>query len=155
MKRVLLDTNILVDWLRGQRSSRPKHPEEEYNRNSAVTFIKSLIDDDVDICVSCHTIKELLQYPHISEQEEKRILMNLPMFCTILNTDLKVAITAGILSRYSQEYRFHHVEDCYIASTAIINNIPLFTRNPKDFKYINAIEGFDLDLNIPYEYIDT
>lgn len=75
------------------------------------------------IYISCHTLKELLQYPHISTQEESRINNLLPALCTILPTTKKVALIAGHLTRRSAEYRDYHIEDCYIAATAITYSI--------------------------------
>jgi len=104
MDGVLLDTNILVDWLRWHRSSRPKTDEKRFNFQSAKDFIETLINEYKDIFISCHTIKELLQYPYISEQEESRINQLLPQFLRILPTTLKVATIAAYLSRQSSEY---------------------------------------------------
>jgi len=116
--RILIDTNILVDYFRSQRSSRPKNKRQEYCYQQAVQFIDQSIEQGVELLVSCHTFKELLQYKNISAQEERRILENLPLMCEILETNKEVAYIAGLLSRQSSEYHDHHVEDCYIAATA-------------------------------------
>lgn len=52
-------------------------------------------------------------------------------------------------SRESAEYREKHIEDCYIASTAAAYRIPLYTKNPKDFRYVNDP---DLNVIVPYDY---
>jgi len=149
MKKVLLDTSILVDWIRAQRRSRPKNERYAYNSNKAILLIIDLINEDANIYISCHTLKELLQYPHISEQEEQRIRSKIPEFCDILATTAEVAEIAGMLSRQSAEYREYHIEDCYIAATAIYYRIPLYTRNPGDFKYV---PHKNLNINVPYNY---
>ncbi len=137
MPGVLLDTTIFIDWLRGHRRSRPKNQEYTYNSQQAIRLIDRLIDEEVMINMSCHTLKELLQYPHISPQEEERINTLIPGFCNVLTTDGGVAAIAGLLSRQSVEYREHHIEDCYIAATAIAYSLPLYTRNVGDFKYVS------------------
>ncbi|MGB9804676.1 type II toxin-antitoxin system VapC family toxin [Desulfofundulus sp.] len=147
--RILLDTNILVDYFRSQRSSRPKNQRQAYCCQQADQFIDQSIERGVELAISCHTLKELLQYKNISAQEEKRILENLPLMCDILDTNKEVAYIAGLLSRHSAEYREHHVEDCYIAAIAIAYKLPLYTRNPDDFKYVPHP---DLKIVVPYQY---
>jgi len=149
MDQVILDTSVLVDWLHANRSSRPKNEVHRYNSKHAKTLIEDLIKSDKDIFISCHTLKELLQYPNISVQEEERIEELIPQFCDVLDTTTEIAKVAGILSRKSAEYREHHIEDCYIAATAIYYQLPLLTRNPKDFKYV---PHEDLKIQVPYSY---
>lgn len=56
--------------------------------------------------------------------------------CHFITTTRKIAEMAGYLSRKSAEYRTHHIEDCYIAATAIVRSLPLYTTNPSDFQYV-------------------
>ncbi len=149
MTGILLDTNILVDWLKYHRRSRPKNDEQRYNSENAKNLIGSFINEDVNICISCHTLKELLQYPNISAQEEDRISTLLPTICKVLPTTIQAARVAGYLSRQSASYREHHIEDCYIAATAISFSLPLYTRNPDDFNYVPHT---DLIVKVPYNY---
>ena len=152
MDAALLDTSILVDWIRTHRSSRPKNPREAFHSKKAILLIADFINMDIKINISCHTYKELLQYPHISDVEENRIKTLIPEFCEILDTTVGIAEIAGLLSRQSAEYREHHIEDCYIAATAIYHNISLFTRNPTDFKYV---ENDRLKIKVPYQYLSA
>lgn len=147
--RILLDTNILIDYFRSKRGSRPKSQYHAFCSQQSVIFIDNSIGKGTDLAISCHTLKELLQYKNISEQEEKRILQNLPLMCDILDTNKHVSHIAGLLSRQSAEYRDHHIEDCYIAATAIAYKLILYTRNPDDFKYVPHP---DLEIIVPYQY---
>ncbi|QGG47364.1 type II toxin-antitoxin system VapC family toxin [Heliorestis convoluta] len=148
MNGYLLDTNILIDWIRHFRRSRPKNEKQRFCQESAKELIESLILDDQPLFTSCHTLKELLQYPHLSIEEEARIIDKLPRFVGILSTTADVAQVAGMLSRQSYEYREHHIEDCYIAATAIHYKLPLLTRNPDDYHYV---EHPDLKISVPYQ----
>nr|WP_242652470.1 PIN domain-containing protein [Desulfofarcimen acetoxidans] len=135
--------------MRAFRSSRPKSKEHKYHSEKAIELIEDLIEKRIPRYISCHTIKELLQYPYISEQEEARIDTMLPQFIKILPTTMKVAKVAGYFSRQSAEYREHHIEDCYIAAAAVTYNLSLYTRNPDDYKYV---EHANLKVTVPYQY---
>lgn len=148
-RKVLLDTNILIDFLRSQRSSRPRGDQDAFNQEQAVNLIYNCITRETELNISCHTLKELLQRPNISEQEEERINSGILEICKVLVTDEKVARVAGYLARKSQEYREHHVEDCYIAATAIRYELPLLTCNPSDYRYVPYAR---LQVHVPYQY---
>lgn len=146
---VLLDTNIAIDFLVAQRRSRPRNERASFDQHSAVALIEQLIQEDREIFFSVVTLKELLQYPNISCEEEERINKVLPMFSTILPVDERIGRIAALYSRESAEYRENHVEDCYIAATASAYRIPLYTKNPKDFVYI---KDSALSIVVPYDY---
>lgn len=149
MSGVLLDTNIAVDFLRPQRKSRPKNEIAAFDQLSAVNLIEQLIQDDQDIHFSVITLKELLQYPNISCEEEERINKVLPVFSTVLPVDERIGRIAALYSREFAEYRESHIEDCYIAATAAAYRLPLYTKNPKDFVYVN---DSSLNIIVPYDY---
>lgn len=149
MDGVLVDTNILIDILRSYRRSRPKNEEFKYNSKSSLAFLDRLIEEETPRYISCHTLKEILQYPYISKEEEERILNIIPSLFEILPTTQEISYNAGLLARHSADYRDYHVEDCYIAATAITFNLPLYTRNPGDFKYV---PHQDLEIVVPYQY---
>lgn len=147
--KILIDTTILVDYFKYGKTTTKKNEKRIYNSTSAFKFIVGAIKKEILLCVSVVTIKELLQYPYISSKEEKRIKKALPQVCKILSITWDIALIAGELSRKSSEYRDSHIEDCYIAATAISQNIPLYTRNDKDFKYVKHP---NLKVYVPYKY---
>jgi hypothetical protein len=147
--QILLDTNIAVDILRAQRSSRPKTKESAFNYSSAVLLVEKLLKNKIQICFSVITLKELLQYPNISPEEERRINEIFPEFSNFLPINESIARKTAVYSRKSSSYRKDHIEDCYIAATAATYNLPLYTRNPKDFKYV---EDENLIVEVPYRY---
>lgn len=149
MDGALIDTNILIDILRSYRHSRPKNEEYKYNSKSSLAFLDKLFEEETPRYISCHTLKELLQYPHISKEEEDRILNIIPSLFEILPTTQEICYNAGLLARQSADYRDHHIEDCYIAATAITLKLKLYTRNPADFKYV---PHKDLQIIVPYQY---
>lgn len=90
----------------------------------------------------------MLQYPNISEKEEKRIVEAMLKVCKVFPVNPEVAMIAGPLCRNTSEYKGgKHIEDCYIAATAIAYKIPLYTRNPKDF---DCVSHPDLKIEVPY-----
>jgi predicted nucleic acid-binding protein len=149
MAGVLFDTNIMIDWLRSYRRSRPKDEKQKFCSEKAQDLFNNAFQTKTIIYISCHTIKELLQYPDISQEEEARIYSILPASVIVLSTTDKIAKTAGLMARLSHEYRTHHIEDCYIAATAIVHRLPLYTRNPADYQYVSHE---DLILKVPYTF---
>lgn len=115
----------------------------------AIDIIEGALQKDISLFISVHTLKELLQYPNISTEEENRIMQDLPKICGLITTTRQIAEVAGYLSRQSTEYRHHHVEDCYIAATAIVKDMPLVTRNSKDFQYVKheSLRIVDIESN--------
>ena len=144
---ILLDTNIIIDWLRSYRRSRAKTPEQAYYSQESKHLFDWALESQTVLCICPQTIKELLQYPHISEREEKRILELIPAAFVILDTTFAIADIAGRMGRQSHAYRNHHIEDCYIAATAIAHSLPLYTRNPADYQYVPHA---DLVIKVPY-----
>jgi len=146
MHEILIDTCILVDYFRYDKTATKKHPERKLNSASARAFIIDAAKH-YQLTISVITLKELLQYPNISPKEEKRIVDNMLKVCNVLPVNLEVAKTAGLLCRNAAEYKGKHIEDCYIAATAIVFNAPLYTRNPKDF---NCVTHPNLIIEVPY-----
>lgn len=121
---VLLDTNIIIDHLR-------QTPEK-----SVLARISAKISYQ-DLRLSILTIQELYSGTStLSSQKEKILLAVIAPF-TILPYTYEVAQRAGILFRDLD--RPIHFADAAIAATAIVNHIPLYTLNRRDFSQIPGL----------------
>ena len=127
MEYAVLDTNILIDHLRGKQSS--------------TDFIKSLIADETKLLCSVITRIEILA--GIRPGEENSINSLLKIFYEI-NVDTTIANLAGkYLNLYMKSHSLTPV-DAIIAASAKKYNSIIYTLNVKHF----PME--DIDVVIPY-----
>jgi len=117
---LLLDTDILINWLRGQNWER------ELLLRPATRFYYSVI-----------TKKELLSKKGLSNSEMKKIEI-------LLHWLRKVPIDPTIAHRsfvLHQKYKHRRITpgDAIIAATAWAKNFTLITRNKKHFDFIQEI----------------
>jgi|SRR3989338_2183462 len=115
---ILLDTNILVDYLR--------------NYAPAVEFFEKLNND---ILFSAITEAELLAGQANNDAKKRETLIHLLSRWTKIPVDNPLVILAGDISRK------HNLDipDAIIAASAIISNAELITRNVKDFKKVDKL----------------
>lgn len=121
--RVLFDTSIIVDYLRGIREAR-----------SAINKVRN---KELDAYVSALTEAELFagkECEKESKQEEIHALINL---FTKQDIDNKIAQKAGELKR---TYRIP-LDDCMIAATAFILDTKVWTKNIKEFEIVREIKS--------------
>ncbi len=123
----LVDTDILIDWLKGQTWAR----ELVWSANARL------------YCSSV-TRKELLSKSNLKASERQRIL-HLTRHIRVLNVDPVIAAAASeLLQKYSQHPL--QVNDALVAATAWVKQLPLLTRNRKHYEFIEEIELCDLPL---------
>lgn len=116
MKAAIIDTNILIDHLKGKLEARE--------------FLKKLIEDDVRILCSVITIIELLSGMQPEEKEQLDLFLS---FFHKLGVDAEAAEIAG---EYMYEYRKSHginMADAIIAASARQTGIALYTLNKKRY----------------------
>ncbi|WP_069471710.1 type II toxin-antitoxin system VapC family toxin [Candidatus Marithrix sp. Canyon 246] len=116
---IFLDTNILIEYLKGNKSLI-----KSYSLNEL--FISDIV------------VMELYQGAK-SKQDLKFIINEIAVF-KILKTNNEIIKLATLLVK---EYNLSHnlkMMDAIIASTAMVYNIPLMTLNLKDFRYIYELE---------------
>ena len=124
---ILLDTNVFIDHLRG-------YPP-------AVRYLESLSHDD-NIFFSAITEAELLAGKLNDDSSNRKSLLNL------LNTFKKIIVTNPIALAAGDISRKHGLDipDAIIASTAIMHNLELITRNVKDFKELLKLARKEIDV---------
>lgn len=121
MTRLLLDTDILINWIRGQAWEK-----------------ELLLTPNIDFYHSRLSRKELFQYKKITVKEKKKILY-------LLNCLREVPVSANIASKASEllrKYAHKHLKpaDALIAATAWEKNLVLISKNQKHFSFITEIK---------------
>lgn len=121
MKKFLLDTSIIIDFL------RRKEKQE--------TFLYKLSENDLYISIISHT--ELYAGKSIWQRNEaKEELETVFSGLTILPLEENISQKAGY---FKAKYHNTGLFDCIIAATAVEHDLPLVTLNIKDFKNIEGI----------------
>lgn len=120
MTDILLDTDILIDLLRGYAPAR--------------AYFKQLESGAITAALSAVTVAELASGKMSGQNEEARI-RNLLGIMEILDLDFDTAWQAGEIRRRHQTL----FADAAIAATAIQQNLPLATRNLKHFQPITGL----------------
>lgn len=118
----LIDTNVLIDTLRGY--------------TPALSFLKGL---------ETKTISNLVTFELVQGLSSKNELKKLEEFISKFDVlNLNTEIQELGLNIY-KEYKFSHeveIIDCLIAATAIHYNLILVTKNIKHFKSIKNLKTF-------------
>jgi predicted nucleic acid-binding protein len=124
-ERLLVDTDVLIEYLRG--------------RGEAVEYLESLSSD---LYLSVISVAEL--FAGARGDEEERSLTQFLLAFTVLPVTEKVARLGGL---YRRDFRPSHgtgLADALIAATAIENGANLVTFNRRHFPMVSGI-------TVPYE----
>ena len=117
IKKIILDTDILVDFFHDQKYAR--------------SLFSELLTKEL-IYVSILSIAELRT--GFTTEQAKIFLPKLYKMAVIINLSLKIVELAGSLrSEYRSKGKTLSTIDTLIAATAIIEDYQLATRNKKDF----------------------
>ena len=123
---ILCDTNIFIEFYRGNRRIIDK--------------LKDIGQEN--IALSVITAAELL-FGALNKKELKQIWTDLNHLTIFhINTFISKRFLE-LMIKYSLSHKLT-IPDAIIAATAIENNIPLFTLNIKDFRFIENLELFTL-----------
>lgn len=119
MEKIVLDTNILIEILKGNHKT-----------------IKDIEKFDL-LCISEVTAMELY-YGAFDKKELTKLKKFIGLF-EILHIDLDISkLASELVYDYAKSHNLN-IPDSLIAATAIVHKYPLFTYNTKDFKYIKGI----------------
>jgi len=121
--RVLLDTNVLIDYLRGQKE--------------AITYLDALTEERL---ISTITVAEL--YAGIRDGDERDRMDQFIMAFELVPIDSEVAIKGGL---YRRDYGSSGtgLADALIAASAEIRGATLVTKNERHFPMVSQ-------LHVPY-----
>lgn len=123
MQRWLVDTDVMIDYLRGFPQS--------------VSFLEKIIMSSV-CYLSVITVAEL--YAGIKEGKERQLLEKLPSIFELISVDSAIASTGGL---YRRNYGKSHgvgLADAMIAATAEHSEATLVTLNKKHFPMLKQIK---------------
>lgn len=130
MKRVLVDTNVIIDYLRRKDKA-----------NSLFFQVFSL--KDYIAVVSLTTITELWAGRSMTKQSTLKKVKKIIDNCEITLPSLEIAKQTGrILRQTNYQISF---QDAQIAALTLENKFPLLTLDQKDFRKIKRIKFFRLN----------
>ncbi len=118
---ILLDTNILIDILKGNQKT-----------------IEKVQNFDTTLSISSISVMELY-YGAINKAELNKLEKFVSLFNVIHLSENISTYATKLVKTYAKSHSLD-IPDSLIASTSLVNNYKLFTYNLKDFKYINHIE---------------
>ncbi len=120
---VICDTNIFIHWFKG---------------NSEVDYILQKKIGLTNIIIPAIVAMELIQGMG-NKKELQSMLKKLSAF-HIIEMNEKISFqTRSFISKFSLSHNLQ-IPDAIIASTAIIYDLPLYTYNLKDFKFLPNIK---------------
>ena len=121
MEKIVLDTNILIEILKDNK-----------------TILKKLESYNLVFCISSITVMELY-YGALNKAELFQLKKFILLFEVIEVNETISSISTELIFEYSKSHNLS-IPDSLIASTAINSNLKLFTLNLKDFRYIDGLQ---------------
>ena len=123
MEMTLLDTNILIEFLKGNPQT-----------------IQQLETIDDPLAISVITQMELF-YGALNKRELKQLDMFTNSFEIIHITPSISRHATALIKEYAKSHNLD-IPDSLIAATAIVNSLPLFTYNTKDSHFIEGLRFY-------------
>lgn len=124
--KILCDTNIFIEYYK--------------NNTQIIQALKEIGSND--IAVSVITKAEL--FCGARNKQELAVIERNLSFCYCYELDIEVSrVFAELIKTYTLSHGAS-IPDMLIAATAIVHDIPLFTLNIKDFRFIPAIQLYNL-----------
>jgi predicted nucleic acid-binding protein len=119
---LLIDTDVLIDFSRGNEQTKKKLKSQESEHTLAISVITQL-----ELMVGCENKNDFKSLQEFLEDFEI-----LQLNSTISEKSVELFV----------KYRLSHgvlIPDMLIASTALTLSIPLMTKNRKDFRFIDGL----------------
>ncbi len=115
---ILCDTNILIEFYK--------------NSNNIVSELRNI--GQSNLAISIITAGELI-YGAFNKQELTQILKDIS-YLQLLHLNQKIGeLNLQLMTEFSLSHNLS-LPDAFIAATAIFHDIPLYTLNQKDFRFI-------------------
>jgi predicted nucleic acid-binding protein len=121
LEKIVLDTNILIEILKGNQS-----------------IIDKLTSLEADLYISSITVMELY-YGALNKAELFQLKKFISLFKLIEVNETISSIATELIFEYAKSHNLA-IPDSLIASTAISIKSKLLTLNLKDFRYIDGLE---------------
>ncbi|MBI4647228.1 MAG: type II toxin-antitoxin system VapC family toxin [Bacteroidia bacterium] len=119
-RKVLADSNLLIDAFRGKISAKKKLENNE--------FLIVLSDITLmELYAGCNSI-----------EKRTRLEEQLKYYATAPITNIVAEKAISLIKRYVKNYQIH-IPDIIIAATSLHYGLPLITSNKRDFEYIKEI----------------
>ena len=126
-RRILVDTNIIIDFLR--------------KRDKKHTIFYELFSQEENKPVICFiTISELWAGKSMEEKQTRKFVEELIKGCEILEPNIEIAKLSGEILRKTN-YSIS-LQDAQISAYSLYYNLPILTLNKKDFLKIPKIKLF-------------
>lgn len=121
MEKIVLDTNILIEILKGNQA-----------------LISKLESMKTNFCVSAISVMELY-YGALNKAELYKLKKFVAIFEVIeLNENIS-KISTELIFEYAKSHGLA-IPDSLIAASVISNDLKLYTLNVKDFRFIDGLE---------------
>jgi predicted nucleic acid-binding protein len=120
VERLLIDTDVLIDYLRGQAE--------------AVSYLDGLT---AELFLSAVTVAEL--YAGVREGEERVVLEQFVMAFNVIPVDQVIAAMGGLMRRDYGKSHGVGLADAIIAATAEVKKMDLVTLNKKHFPMLSNV----------------
>jgi tRNA(fMet)-specific endonuclease VapC len=121
---VFVDSCIVIDFIKG------------------IEDIKNQLSQIQTPCINFIVEMELLQGAK-DRRELKKILKELNSFNRLYFHNEIARLSTQLLKDYGLSHNLQ-IADAIIAATCLVYNIPLFTHNIRDFKFIPNLELYDM-----------
>lgn len=126
---VVLDTDILIDYMRGEPS--------------AVAFIEQAVQSPDPLAVSAVTLMQLHHGVHRSRtpaREAEVVAAAMEAFTSYPFDGPAASVAGRLLAEGGRRGRTVGLPDLMIAATALVHGEPVATRNLRDFRRFGGLE---------------